>query len=165
MWIYLLRHGAAQEPRLGLADEDRALTEAGQAQLEAASGAWCRAVRTPNIVWCSPFVRARETAKVFMQAVEAQSSPQVDAALTPSGDPAYAVTLLEGEMLARTEAVAVVGHEPHLGYLLGALMTGQQRLSVPLQTGMLVGLKVTGTTTIHAELRFALSHQAAARLT
>ena len=48
MWIYLLRHGVAEAPRLGLADEDRALTRDGLADLHAASRAWGRLVTAPS---------------------------------------------------------------------------------------------------------------------
>ena len=68
-------------------------------------------------------------------------------------------------MLAKTDSVAVIGHEPHLGYLLGALVTGQQQFSMPLEKGMLVGLQAEGATTILAGLRFALTTKAAAQLT
>ena len=90
---------------------------------------------------------------------------EIDDALTPGADPSRALTALEGEMLSRTDSVAVVGHEPHLGYLLGALLTGHPRQSIPLKKGMLVGLQVEGATTILAGLRFSLSTKAAAQLT
>ena len=59
MWIYLLRHGVAEEPRAGLTDEQRALTEEGMEKLRRASPAWRRLVHTPSVVMCSPLVRAR----------------------------------------------------------------------------------------------------------
>ena len=34
MWIYLLRHGIAEEPKVGQADEDRALTKQGRERLD-----------------------------------------------------------------------------------------------------------------------------------
>jgi len=165
MWIYLLRHGVAEEPRAGLTDEQRALTEEGMEKLRRASPAWRRLVHTPSVVMCSPLVRARQTAAQFVQAVDCAVDLQIDDALTPSADPSRALTALEGEMLSRTDSVAVVGHEPHLGYLLGALLTGHPRQSIPLKKGMLVGLQVEGATTILAGLRFSLSTKAAAQLT
>lgn len=165
MWIYLLRHGVAEEPSAGRPDEQRALTEEGKGKLRQAGQAWSRLVRTPSLVITSPLLRARETTEEFARAVGSPAELRVDDALTPAADPMRALTLLEGEMLAKTHSVAVIGHEPHLGYLLGALVTGQQRLSMPLKKGMLVGLQAEGATTILAGLRFALTTKAAAQLT
>ena len=68
-------------------------------------------------------------------------------------------------ILIRADGELVTGAQPHLGYLLGALVTGQQRFSMPLKKGMLVGLQAEGATTILAGLRFALTTKAAAQLT
>ena len=165
MWIYLLRHGVAEAPRPGLADEDRSLTRDGLEGLHAASRAWGRLVTAPSVVFCSPYARARQTADVFSQTAAPSAALRVDATYTPSADPARAIAQLEEEMLSQTEGVAVIGHEPHLGYLLGSLLSAQPRQSVPLNTGMLVGVQTEGATSLVAGLRFALSQEAAASLT
>ncbi|MCK5945192.1 MAG: histidine phosphatase family protein [Planctomycetes bacterium] len=165
MWIHLLRHGIAEEPRPDLADEDRALTDEGRKRLRRAGRAWNELVRTPDVVITSPLQRARQTAEQFVEAVGFGGDLRVDAAFVPGARPELATTLLEGELLARTGSVAVVGHEPHLGYLLGSLLTGHSRLTIPLRKGMLVGLQVESTTTLLATLRFSLGQKAAARLT
>lgn len=165
MWIYLLRHGIAEDHRPGLADEDRALTDVGRQRLERAGAAWRELVPTPDIVVTSPLKRARQTADAFVAAVGFDADVRVDEGLVPGARTADAVTLLEGELLSRTGSVALIGHEPHLGYLLGSLVSGDPRLSIPLKKGMLVGLQTESTTTLVAGLRFALSQKAAARLT
>jgi len=165
MWIYLLRHGIAEDPRPGLDDDQRALTEDGHARLAAASRAWHKLVPTPQIVLCSPFVRARETATAFAKAVGYQGDVRRDPALVPNAMPELALTVLEGEQRSRTESVALVGHEPHLGYLLGALLTGHARMSIALKKGMLIGLQTESASNVIAGLRFSLSQKLADKLT
>mgnify|MGYP002624028870 CR=1 FL=1 len=164
MWIYLLRHGVAEDRRDGGADEERALTDEGVRKLRRAAEAWSELVETPAVILSSPLVRARQTAGVFAEAVGFDGAPDIDDALVPHAAPALATTRLESELLAGTRSVALVGHEPHLGLLLGALLTGDARLAVPLKKGMLVALETGSPTNVLAGLRFALTQKAAGRL-
>lgn len=165
MWIYLLRHGIAEDHRPDLPDEDRTLTDEGRKRLQRAGKAWKQLVQRPDVVMTSPLTRARQTAEEFVAATGFDADVHVDAGLVPGADTMQAVTLLEGEMLAQTDSVVVIGHEPHLGYLLGTLLTGNPRLSIPLKKGMLVALQTESTTSLVTGLRFALTQKAAARLT
>lgn len=164
MWIYLLRHGNAEDHAPDLPDEDRALTEEGKKRLRRAAPTWQRLVDAPDVIVTSPLRRARETAEVLVDAVRFAGNLRIDNALVPGATPSLAVTLIEAELLAGTGSIALVGHEPHLGHLLGALLTGQPRVAVPLKKGMLVGLEAESATSALATLRFALSQRAAARL-
>jgi phosphohistidine phosphatase SixA len=74
------------------------------------------------------------------------------------------MSLLEIEALSQTKSVALVGHEPHLGYLLGALLTGHPRHPIPLKKGMLVGVETETSASLVAALRFALSSKLAGEL-
>ena len=165
MWIYLLRHGIAEDPRPGIADDDRALTDEGREGLRDARHAWSRLVQPPDLVITSPLRRARETADIFRETFDAEPPLRVEAAIIPGAEPARVVTLLESEMLSQTRSVAVVGHEPNIGYLFGALLTGQLRISVSMERGMLVGLQSEGATSLITGLRFVLRQQDAARIT
>ena len=165
MWIYLLRHGIAEDPRPSVADDERALTDEGREGLREARRAWSRLIQPPDLVITSPLRRARETADIFRGAFDAEPTLRVEDAVVPGAEPARVVTLLESEMLSRTRSVAVVGHEPNIGYLLGALLTGQLRVPVSMERGMLVGLQSEGTTSLITGLRFVLSQQDAARIT
>jgi len=165
MWIYLLRHGVAEDLRAGLDDEDRALTEEGRKKLRAAGAAWRQVVPSPGVVVTSPLLRARQTAEVYVEATGAPADRRVDACLSPVAPLRGAVSMLERQLLGGTDSVTLIGHEPHLGCLLGVLLTGQERLSIPLKKGMLVGLRTAGSTSLVASLRFCLSQKAAATLT
>lgn len=164
MWIYLLRHGIAEEPGPATPDDARALTDEGWRRLRRAGEAWRRLIEPLDVVLTSPLRRARETTTALLEAVECRAEPRIEEALVPHGAPSLATTLLEAELLQGTDRVAVVGHEPHLGYLLGALLTGHPRLAVPLKKGMLVALQCESTTSLVCGLRWSLTHKAAARL-
>lgn len=164
MWIYLLRHGIAEDQRPGQTDDERALTEQGWRRLRRAAPAWASLVADLDVLLTSPLRRARETATVLAEAGGFDGELRVAEALSPSAAPALALAMLEAELLSGTGSVAVVGHEPHLGYLLGALLTGHPRVSVPLKKGMLVGVEANSPTSIVADLRFCLSQKAAAHL-
>ncbi|MEZ6036763.1 MAG: phosphohistidine phosphatase SixA [Planctomycetota bacterium] len=165
MWIYLLRHGIAEDPQPGQSDDERALTEQGWRRLRRAAPAWSRLVGGIDVLVSSPLRRARETATVLAEAGGFRGELRIDEGLVPGAAPALALAMLEAELLSGTDSVAVVGHEPHLGYLLGTLLTGHPRVTVPFKKGMLVGLEATSPTSLATGLRFTLTQKAAARLT
>jgi phosphohistidine phosphatase len=112
----------------------------------------------------SPLRRALQTAEVFVDAVGFTGELQVADALVPNGAPSVALSMLEAEALSQTKSAALIGHEPHLGYLLGALLTGHPRQSVPLKKGMLVAVETESSASMIAALRFALSQKLAGEL-
>ena len=148
-----------------LADHARALTEEGWKRLRKAASAWRRLVPPPDLVVVSPLRRARETAEVFVEAVGFRGEVRVEEALLPHGASSVALSLLEAESLSQTGAVAMIGHEPHLGYLLGALLTGHPRQSVPLKKGMLVAVETESAASMVGSLRFAIGQKVAGDLT
>lgn len=164
MWIYLLRHGIAEDPGPGQPDEQRALTPKGLDRLEKAAAAWQKLVPPPQLVLTSPYLRARQTAEIFAKAVGYGDDPRHDESLVPHGRIEQALATLEGELLSRTESVAIVGHEPHLGYLLGSLLTGHSSLSVPFGKGQLTGVETTSPSNVITRLRFSLAQKLAAQV-
>ncbi|MFY9342522.1 MAG: phosphohistidine phosphatase SixA [Planctomycetota bacterium] len=165
MHIYLLRHGIAEDGSATVPDHARALTEEGWKRLRNAAPTWATLVPAPDVVLVSPLRRARETAQVFVEAVGFRGEVRIAEALLPNGAPSVAVSMLEAEALSGTKAVALVGHEPHLGYLAGVLLTGHPRQTVPLKKGMLIAVETESTASMVAVLRFALSQRIAGELT
>ncbi len=163
MHIYLLRHGIAEDMAPG-GDAERALTDEGWKRLRRAAPAWQALLEPPAVVFASPLRRAQETATVFAEAVRFRGELRIEAALTPDAPPALATALLEAEALSGTQSVAMVGHEPHLGYLLGLLLTGHPRQPIPFKKGMLVAVETASAASLIAGLRLTLTQRAAARL-
>lgn len=164
MLIYLLRHGIAEDARPGVPDHDRALTDDGWKRLRKAAKTWRALIPTPDVLMVSPLRRALQTAEAFAEAVGFTGELRVADALIPSGAPSVALSMLEAEALSQTGSVAVIGHEPHLGYLLGGLLTGHPRQPVPLKKGMLVAVETESSASMIGGLRFALSQKVAGEL-
>ena len=121
MHLYVVRHGIAEPGGRGRPDGERPLTGKGRDLLAAAvRGLDILGVRITRIL-SSPLVRARQTAEILASGL---GVPPVD--IVPeivSGAPprAFLNALLA---LAEEPAVAVVGHEPDLGYLATTLLGG-----------------------------------------
>lgn len=164
MLIYLLRHGTAEDAGPGIRDHERALTDEGWKKLRRAVPTWKTLCTSPDVLLVSPFRRAQETASVFVEALHCSKALRTETCLTPESGIQTAMSLIEAEQHSGTKCVALVGHEPHLGYLLGLLLTGHPRLPVPLKKGMLVAVETESTASLVAYLRFAISQGAAGEL-
>src|SRR5262245_41247457 len=164
MHIYLLRHGIAEDGSATVPDRDRALTEEGRKKLQRAATTWRQLLESPEVVFVSPLRRAIETAAVLTDALRFSGAQRIEEALVPEAPPALAPRLLEGEAWSGTKSVAVVGHDPNLGYLLGVLLTGHPRHPIPLKKGMLVGVETESSASLVAALRFSLTQKVAAQL-
>ncbi|MBK8099008.1 MAG: phosphohistidine phosphatase SixA [Planctomycetes bacterium] len=164
MFIYLLRHGIAEDAGPRTSDDQRALTPEGMQRLQAAAPAWRRAIARLDAIHCSPLQRARQTATVLAEATGFAMPPAIDPALIPSAEPLVAFELIQAAMHDNLDGIALVGHEPHLGYLLGMLLTGSERGCVPFKKGMLVGVEMESKTSLVGQIVFALSQRVAGRL-
>lgn len=141
--LYVMRHGVAEEPRRGLADADRALTQEGvEKTSRAAEGLRALDVR-PDAILSSPLRRALETARLAA------------AVLTPDRDVAVRPVLAGGVAAADIAAglhpprgahqVLLVGHQPDLGELASYLLTGSaQRCPLPFKKAAVAAIEVDG---------------------
>ena len=106
MWIYLLRHGIAEEPNPGTDDAIRSLTSEGRVRLTAAATSWQKMVSTPELVLTSPYLRARETATIFAKAVGYHDELRDESTAMPHSNIEDTLAVLEGEMLSQTKSLA-----------------------------------------------------------
>ena len=137
MYLTLIRHGNASAPTADGGDQGRILTAAGRADIRTTGKALKAEGVRPDAVWCSPLVRAVQTAELV--ATELAFGGEVEAYpfLEPHGSlGALLATLGERPEL---EVVVIAGHEP---FLSGA-------------ASLLLGLRVSGFPTagaFHIEL-------------
>lgn len=116
MILYLQRHcqainGAKNDPARGLTDE-------GKLQAEDMAAFLVRQVGRVDIVICSPFARALETAKVMGQALGAHVTTTKE--LQPDSKPAEAYAEIK-RLAQASKEVLVVGHHPDVGHLIDHL--------------------------------------------
>jgi phosphohistidine phosphatase len=114
--LWLLRHGDA-EPQGAGGDAERRLTARGEQQARAAGLALARLAVSPQHVFTSPRVRARDTARLACRAFGVE--PVVHEPLSGGFDARHADELLAAT--APGAVVMLVGHEPDLSQLAGAL--------------------------------------------
>ena len=112
--LLLLRHGIAEERVSGRDHPDRPLTDRGmQRTLQVVRRLRMLKVRA-DVLICSPYRRATETAQLAIEAGLAESM-RLDSALEPGGDPWPLLSRLSGCCL-------LVGHEPDLSTLAATLI-------------------------------------------
>ena len=138
MILYFLRHGQAGSPRPS-DDDERPLTDEGEAALRAAAPLWRRLNLRPDVVLSSPLVRAVRTAELFSEAVSS-GRPQVVDRLRPGASWSDMARAMAEHPDARR--VMFVGHEPDLSSTIQHL-TGA--VSVRMRKAGLACLEFYGT--------------------
>ena len=119
--IYLIRHAIAEERGEEWPDDDlRPLTQEGVRRFSEAARGLLSFALPPEHVITSPLVRARQTAELLAAAAEPALPLVVIDELSPGHAPSSVLTKVR--KLGDWERVALVGHEPDLGYLAGELV-------------------------------------------
>ncbi|HMF18490.1 MAG TPA: phosphohistidine phosphatase SixA [Gemmataceae bacterium] len=131
MDIYIIRHADALAlgERGVTADEDRPLSERGEAQSRTVGAALLRHGITLDKVITSPYLRARQTAEEMLRSWP-PPLPEVHvcADLVPDGKPKKLARFLRG---LGSSNVALVGHQPHLGIWTGWII-GSKNANIDL---------------------------------
>ncbi|MFN2386840.1 MAG: phosphohistidine phosphatase SixA [Thermoanaerobaculia bacterium] len=159
MDLWLLRHAAAEDRARSGRDSDRALTDEGRLQARSAAEALRRLDPEVDQVWTSPYRRARETAAAAAAVLELEEKLRETATLEPSADPEHVLEELRGR---GARGAVLVGHQPHLGLLLGRLLTGGKERELPLKKAGIAWLRWDGGDT--AELRALIPPRVRERL-
>jgi phosphohistidine phosphatase len=136
MKLLVVRHGPAGDrtefAATGKPDDLRPLTDAGRKKVRRAARGLRALVGAVDVLAASPLTRARETAEILagrLGGVEVATVTE----LSPETQPDALVPWLRAQDQGAT--VAVVGHEPHLGFLVGWLLTGRHASFVELKKG------------------------------
>lgn len=136
MRLLVIRHAIAEEredfARTGKPDALRPLTDEGRKRMRRGARGLRSLVPRLDLLATSPLTRAVQTAEIVggeYQAVETATVSE----LAPEAVPDSLVPWLRQRDAG--SVVAVVGHEPHLGFLLGWLLTGRHQSFVELRKG------------------------------
>lgn len=143
MNLYLLRHGVAEERGAPGYDDDRQrpLTSKGERKLWRITEAMRELELSFDVILSSPLVRARQTAEIAAEALDAQKKLRLCDHLTPDGDARELIKTLKA-LNGAVENVLLVGHEPFLSELIALLVTGSKGSAVALKKGGLCKLTV-----------------------
>src|SRR5678815_160430 len=141
MEIWLLRHAAAEESSSSGKDADRALTAEGEKRARAVARGLASLEPEVERVLTSPYRRARQTAEPAARELGLEGALRESRALEPGRDPQEILD----EIREDASGVLLVGHEPHLGALLGRLVAGRPLLTLPLRKAAAARLDWDGT--------------------
>lgn len=140
MNLFLLRHGLAVEP--GTAgyskDADRPLTPKGERKLWRAAKTMKALDLSFDLILSSPYLRARQTAAILAQALDAKDRLELSGSLAPGNPTRKIIECLH--RLPMPDNVLLVGHEPGLSQLISLLVAGDSGLSVLMKKGGLCKL-------------------------
>ena len=135
MDLLVIRHAIAGDrdewAKSGKPDGDRPITDDGRERMYENARGLQSVFPQIDLVATSPLKRAVQTADVVAEIYEDARVIQVKD-LVPDGSPAGVARWLAGRQEAR---VAVVGHEPSLGTLIGWLIQGGDEPLVSLKKG------------------------------
>lgn len=145
MELLILRHAIAfpKDAKRWPDDGERPLTPDGVKRARRAAAGLKRITTRPDLVLTSPLVRARDTAAIFAQAAHWPKAKACEA-LSPQGSPEGVLEALR-QQARKSDRVAVVGHQPHLGQLLALCLRGGARPEAfELRKSALVALRFEG---------------------
>ncbi len=131
MILYIVRHAIAEAQ--GVTDAERELTKEGIERMEKAAAGLRSLGIAPEIILTSPYVRARQTAEILLDAFGAGPSLKVTPALVPHGNRAE----LYREILKQDGIgeIMLVGHQPSLGKIAGEIAWGSAEHALDLKKG------------------------------
>lgn len=122
--LLLIRHGVAEEWAPG-GDAERPLTVNGKSQLRLAAAGLLRLGLTIDAAMSSPFLRARETAEIYLSELGPDAPVETWAGLTPAAPPQTTVEELIalGKQVSGAR-VAIFGHNPNISSVISWLVAG-----------------------------------------
>ena len=141
MEIWVLRHAKAEEGGPGTSDEERELTAGGHETMRSVARAIARLEPKLDAILTSPLVRARQTAEPVARALSLEDELIESDALVPDADPKEILREIGKRGFSRA---MVVGHMPHLGRLLGYLLTGRPDTSIDIKKAALARIQFDG---------------------
>jgi len=132
MQVYLLRHGVAEEGRVGSNDADRALTAYGRRKLRQVLKMASEAGVAPTLILSSPLKRAMQTAQIARQVLGYKNDILRTKALAPG---AGVHDVWEEIRVHQDEAsLLLVGHNPLFGEL-AAYLLGDAKIEIDFKKG------------------------------
>src|SRR5690349_22292644 len=133
MNLYIIRHGiAVDEGTPGYeSDSERPLTDKGRKKMRQIAKALRHLGVEFDLILCSPYVRARETAEILADVFKMKEKLVFSDNLIPLGSP----EILIGEIIENhaVDRLAIVGHEPHLSSLISRLTSGGSKMEITLK--------------------------------
>jgi phosphohistidine phosphatase len=141
MWLYLLRHGEAED-KFDKEDAARALTKEGREDVAAVALAVSPLLKRPARVLSSPYLRAEQSAEVFRETAGVEEKLVLTAALKPEGSWGALKAELDRLVDEGVDAVVAVGHNPSMSEMCGAIVGGSAEVRLQMKKGAIACFRV-----------------------
>ena len=136
MKVLVIRHAVAEDKeqfrRTGESDDLRPLTAEGRRKMKGAARGLHELAPDIDLLATSPLTRADQTAEIVAAAYKGLKTTTIRHLRPDAPIQSVLKWLATGK---RGSAVALVGHEPQLGMLIGWLLTGIQKSFVEMKKG------------------------------
>lgn len=157
MQLLVIRHAIAALRRAEEDDSIRPLTRKGRRRFGRVVAGLAELGLAPSRVLHSPWTRAAATAELLRPLMEDDEALEATELLCQPPGPALLGAIADAQLPSPEASLAVVGHEPFLGELIGLLTTGSSATgeSLELKKGsvaVLRGSPVSGGMTLCALL-------------
>lgn len=153
--MFLFRHGEA-EP-LSSIDADRELTASGEADNKIVVNQLLQRQTEIEVMLCSPYRRAQQTASGLIAAVPTMRSTETDL-LVPDSNLNHLLSHLDRLSAANNiSSLILVGHNPLLSDLLTLLVDGGGLGNYHLETSNIVCLNVDVLSPACADIEYRIS--------
>ncbi len=136
MNLYIVRHAIAVQrgdPNYQDDDSQRPLTDAGRKKLKKIVKGLAQLGAEFDVILSSPYVRARDTAKILAQEFGMKDKLAFSDNLIPPGN--FENLINEIHEQHDVNNLALVGHEPMLSSLISWLTTGNTEMKLLLRKG------------------------------
>jgi phosphohistidine phosphatase len=150
MRLYFFRHGVAEDTDMDRPDQLRQLTREGIARTKATARILLAAGVKPRRLYSSPLARARQTADIVAQILDAKVT--VRRALAPGFDLDAIAPLIAG--LRGTDEVMFVGHEPDFSAVISQIIGGGE---IIMKKGGVARVDIGSATPPHGALVWLLA--------
>ena len=135
MQLYLLRHGIAEDAKIGGSDGDRALTPEGRRKLRDVMKLAREAGVSPELIISSPLKRALQTADIAKRALGYEEQIVTSDLLTPGTSPEDAWEEVRAHR--DLQSLLLVGHNP-LFAALAAYLLGTPNAHIEFKKGAIM---------------------------
>jgi len=144
MELYFVRHAIAVDRSYPAVqtDAERWLTEDGIQKMERAAKGLKAAIPYLDLIFSSPYVRARQTAEIIARQYEEENIITETPELEPGADFRGLAPLMSQQ--AADARIALVGHEPDLSEWISWLVTGSPDAEIQMKKGAACRVDVSG---------------------
>lgn len=139
MTLYLIRHGEAEDQKLGKPDSERRLTEEGKKKMRRAAEGWKYLINGFDYLVSSPLIRAKETADIVKNVFDFEDEIILDNRLI-FGNKTENVVDLANELGGN---IALFGHEPDFSNHVSNLIS-QGNAEIDFKKGMIAKISFGG---------------------